>query len=329
MMKNRRIALGAVAALAMSVNAIVAQTVSWPAARSTHVMVWHDRLGAALLLGGIGAAEDSALWGWDGRHWRELAQGEPAGRAHFAMAWDATRNRVVVHGGVPAVFGVSNPQPAADTWEWDGRLWQRVSTEGPSERDHHAMVYDPVRRVTVLFGGHVGENPAMADTWAWNGRAWQKLADQGPPGRSTHRMVFDTRRGRIVMFGGWGANGLLNDTWAWDGQRWTQLSDRGPAPRFATRMAYDTNRDRIVLFGGRGQSSDFGDTWEFDGQVWRQLEIAGPSIRNIHEMVYDPRSRSVLLFGGYNAPRVFDDLWSFDGESWHQIPRSPGATPPT
>jgi hypothetical protein len=317
----------AVTMAVVATGTVVAQPAPWPAPRSTHGMVWHDSLRQTLLIGGVGLAEDSALWAWNGQQWRALTMGEPAGRAHFGFAHDTHRNRVILHGGAVAAFGVSNPMVYADTWEWDGRRWQRVSTAGPGVRDHHAMIYDPVRRVTLLFGGHAGESPALADTWAWNGREWRKLSDQGPPGRSTHRMVFDSQRSRVVLFGGWGANGLLNDTWAWDGSRWTQVANTGPSPRFATRMAYDAARDRVVLFGGRGQSADFGDTWEFDGQVWRQLEVAGPPIRNVHEMVYDAGSRSVLVFGGYNAPRQFNDLWTFNGTAWREIARTGPGSP--
>jgi dienelactone hydrolase len=330
-----RVGIAAFAVLAVSAGNAEAQPASWPAARSTHGMVWHDRLGESLLLGGVAAAEDSALWGWNGERWRAHAAGGPAGRAHFGLAYDPDRDRVIVHGGVAAVFGEDAPPRYGDTWEWDGLAWHRVSTEGPGPRDHHAMVYDPVRRQTVLFGGNSpGEgNATMADTWAWDGLRWRRLADSGPPGRATHRMVFDSRRGRIVMFGGWGANGLLDDTWAWDGREWSRIAEAGPAPRFATRMAYDSGRDRIVLFGGRGSTgagggADFGDTWEFDGTRWNHLETAGPAIRNVHAMVYDAQRRQVLVFGGFNSPRRFDDLWAWEPAGWRQLARPDAGIPP-
>lgn len=332
-MRNPSLMVGAVLLAASASTNAAGQTVSWPAARSTHGMVWHEGAGEALLLGGVAA--DSAMWAWDGRGWRQRAFGGPTGRAHFGIAYDAHRDRVVVHGGVAAVFGGQDPTAYGDTWEWDGQNWRSVASEGPGLRDHHAMVYDPVRRQTILFGGN---SPAdsiatMSDTWAWDGRTWRKLADVGPPGRATHRMVFDSRRGRVVLFGGWGEEGLLNDTWAWNGQTWTRLAESGPAPRFAARMAYDRERDRIVLFGGRGSTgpgaaADFGDTWEFDGTAWTQVMSAGPAIRNVHEMVYDARRRQVLVFGGFHAPRRFDDLWAFDGRGWQQLARVDTDPPP-
>jgi hypothetical protein len=303
---------------------------NWPIERSTHTMVWHEGLQEALLIGGVERQRDSAMWSWNGTRWMPRATGGPAGRGHAAMSYDSHRNRVVLHGGFVAVFGTNNPQGFGDTWEWDGRTWRSLGDGGPGLRDHHAMVYDPVRRVTLMFGGHdprATPGASLSDTWSWNGKSWRKLADDGPPARSTHRMIFDSKRNRIVMFGGWGPdNQSLSDTWAWDGQRWSKLNDSGPSPRFAMRMAYDASRDRIVLFGGRGQAGDLADTWEFDGERWSQVNVAGPALRNIHEMVYDNARNAVLLFGGFSAPRRYDDFWKFTGNRWTQVSRPDAAS---
>lgn len=318
--------------LGVSALAASAQVVQWPLERSTHTMAWNDRAGEVMLLGGIDNAQDSALWSWNGERWRQRAFNGGSGRGHAAMAYDSHRNQLIVQGGFEAIFGTDTVNRFNDTWEWDGRSWRVVATDGPAQRDHHAMVYDPVRRVTILFGGNKfngTSNDLLADTWSWDGRKWTKLADAGPPARATHRMVFDGARKRVVMFGGWGPDDkLLNDTWAWDGQAWTRIAEGGPSARFATRMAYDGARDRIVLFGGRGGAGDLGDTWEFDGQAWKQLELAGPPIRNIHDMAYDSKNRRVVMFGGFNAPRRFNDLWSFDGVQWRQHSRADALTPP-
>jgi hypothetical protein len=315
--------LALVAQVAPSVVAR-AQDTQWPGGRSAHGMVWHGRLNQALVLGGFGPSRDSALWGWDGTRWRTHGVGGPGSRSHFAVAYDAHRDRVVVHGGGAGGIagpGGRPPRRMADTWEWDGRRWQVVSAEGPPARDHHAGVYDPIRRQTVIFGGADSAGNQLSDTWGWDGRSWQLLAPDGPPGRSTHRLVFDSHRGVVVMFGGWGANGLLNDTWEWDGVAWKKVETAAaPAIRFASRMAYDTARHRVVLFGGRSGNSNLADTWEYDGRTWTRQDVAGPAMRNVHEMVYDPRARTTLLFSGFNAPVVFDDLWRYDGR-WKQLPR--------
>ena len=302
-----------------------AQAVAWPEPRSAHGMVWHAQRQETLLMGG--AAGDSALWAWNGVRWRRAVVGGPADRGHFGFAYDAARNRLVVHGGTPLGTGTRAARLSGETWEWDKRTWRRVAEAGgPGKRDHHAMVYDPVRREVVLFGGSDSAGRNLADTWGWNGRSWRKLADDGPAARATHRMVFDVGRGIVMLYGGWGDSGVLNDTWEWNGERWQRAAD-GPPARFATRLAYDVARRRTVLFAGRG-AADFSDTWEYDGRDWKRIEVAGPSERNVHALVYDPRARAVLSFGGFHSGTRFNDLWSFDGATWKQIPR-PDARAPT
>jgi hypothetical protein len=53
-------------------------------------------------------------WGWDGQHWVERQDMGPRGRSQHTMAFDSTRNRLVLFGGTPAVGQVSQ---LGDTWE--------------------------------------------------------------------------------------------------------------------------------------------------------------------------------------------------------------------
>src|SRR5262249_2857993 len=64
-----------------------------------------------------------------------------------------------------------------------------------------AMVYDSLRGVTVMFGGHEG-NPYLGNTRAWNGSTWAQLATSGPSARASHAMAYDPVRGVTVLFGG-------------------------------------------------------------------------------------------------------------------------------
>ena len=63
-----------------------------------------------------------------------------------------------------------------DTWEWDGRTWTRKFVLlAPPSRVGAAMVYDPARKLTLLFGGVHSIAGLYADMWAWNGTAWRQL----------------------------------------------------------------------------------------------------------------------------------------------------------
>jgi hypothetical protein len=87
------------------------------------------------------------------------------------------------------------------------------------------MVYDPVRRVTMLYGGSETQTDRpLDDTWLWNGSAWRQANAAGPSPRAEPGMAFDALRGVAVMFGGWGRTPArsLGDTWEWNGARWTE-----------------------------------------------------------------------------------------------------------
>jgi hypothetical protein len=298
-----------------------AQDAEWPAAQAGHSMVSHTGLRQVLLLGGgMASGADTALWGWNGTRWSAVSRGGPAGRTHVAAAYDASRDRLVVHGGGLTISGRRFPQRMGDTWEWDRRGWRKVSAEGPTPRDHHAMAYDPVRRQAVLFGGVDSADVLLGDTWGWDGRGWRKLANEGPPARAGHRLAFDSRRGVMVLFGGSGARGVLGDTWEWNGSTWNQVATpTAPSARFSARLAYDVRRERTLLFGGRSGNANLGDTWEYDGRTWSRLDVAGPAVRHFHDIAYDPRAEATVLFGGFDTA-LSDDFWRFEG-AWKQTPR--------
>ena len=250
----------------------------------------------------------------------------PSARSGHAMVYDTARDRIVLFGG-------SNG--GGDTWEWDGRSWQLIESEGPgpSAREDHAMAYDAARGRVVLFGGDIivplgGYNNGIGnDTWEWDGRSWQLIEPEGPgpSAREDHSMAYDAARDRVVVFGGYGGYdvGRLDDTWEWDGRSWQLIEPQGPGPsaRSSHTMAYDAARGRVVVFGGYGRN-DVGrldDLWEWDGRSWQLIEPQGsvPSARDDHAMVYGAARGRVVLFGGHDGSfgGRLGDTWEWDGES--------------
>jgi len=240
-------------------------------------------------------------WIWDGFTWTQRfpATSPPARNSH-AIAYDATRQQVVLFGG--SVVGTIS----ADTWVWDGVNWtQKFPATRPSARLHTAMTYDVARQQVVLFGGGPGAPIGFADTWVWDGTNWtQKFPATSPPGRGLHRMAYDIVRGQIVLFGAT-PDGItfFNDTWVWDGTTWTQKfpATSPPIPRYAYAVAYDAARQQVVLFGGQGPSNTplYGDTWVWDGTTWTQkFPASSPPGRSTHVMAYDAARSQVVMFGG-------------------------------
>ena len=215
--------------------------------------------GKAVVAGGSRKAMDGAAWEVVGDSWEEDRGGwkridDIAPRDHQSLVED-NRGGVLMYGGIPAAR--SGPWPT-DTWELQGGIWKRVSTEGPPGRGRAALAYDSKRRRVVLFGGvsaPPGPNQPQTffnDTWIWDGARWsQESADGGPRGRYAHGMVFDERAGVVLLYGGSAAHrdAPLSDMWQWDGERWTEIRMTGQTPghRYQPVMVYDRARDRTVL----------------------------------------------------------------------------------
>jgi hypothetical protein len=103
-----------------------------PAARYAHAMAFDSHRGVAIMYGGATMTADRQttyfedMWEWDGQRWKkiELTGVTPGKRYSPAMAFDASRRRVVLHGGLE----VKGREVTAfdDVWEWDGSRWTQV-----------------------------------------------------------------------------------------------------------------------------------------------------------------------------------------------------------
>ena len=291
-----------------------------PGPLSSHALVYHDGLGRILLLSPGESLLD--LWSWDGELWERFpGANAPASRLHFAAAYDAAEDRLLVHGGFAPGDGTDPTGRYGDLWSWSGGAWTRLhgADTGPGQRDHHAMVWDPTRQVTVAYGGGrgvPGDQTLLGDTWILDGDTWRVHEGPSPPARATHRLAWDVDRDRAVLFGGWSEQSLLSDTWQWDGSVWERASGDGPSPRFATRLAYDGELGRVVLRGGRGQEGNLGDTWEWDGRLWSLVGDAGPGARNVHALAWDRGRARLVLYGGLTDAGQVGDTWERSGRQW-------------
>jgi hypothetical protein len=96
------------------------------------------------------------------------------------------------------------------TWAWNGSAWQLLCdpTAGcpaPSPRSSFMLAYDPVRKITVLFGGYNPRDGFMAynDTWEWGSDHWYETPTLvSPPEWSNGASVYDAISRRMVLWGG-------------------------------------------------------------------------------------------------------------------------------
>ena len=209
----------------------------------------------------------------------------------------------------------------------DGYLWREQLIPTPPGRFAHAMCFDTVRGVTVMFGGEVEPGQEFGDTWTYDGSSWQSHEVSGPSPRSTASLAFDEARGEAVLFGGSAQtdSGRVHnsDTWLWDGTTWTLASEEGPDARNLHAMVYDPDRGRVVLIGGVRYDPGCGcwvhlqDTWEWDGSSWSQ-SVAPPTPWGNQAAFFDHQLGETIVFGGASSQGggTLGDTYSFDGSAW-------------
>lgn len=292
--------------------------------RSAAAMAYDSGRARTVLFGGASDGVDGArTLEWDGTTWTVASSVGPLPRESHALAYDSVRGVTVLFGGRSVIndqtdggSGDDFSVEFGDTWEWNGAVWLRRSSSGPTPRYGHALAYDARRGVTVLFGGVAFDGiqeTSVRDTWEWNGATWTRRSTTGPPARFGHVMTYDPLRDVTVLFGGRDcANSCcdtLGDTWVWNGLAWTRRTVSGPAPRSESAMAYDPVAGLSLLFGGRdGSEVRYDDLWQWNGAAWARRSDLGPRGRAGHGMVYDIARRSAFLSGGVGG---YGDAWEY------------------
>jgi hypothetical protein len=141
-----------------------------PAARTDFALAYDSRVESTVLFGGLATASGNGpvvslgdTWSWKGTSWTKLpaTPRAPSARSAHAMAYDASRARIVLFGGIDAA-----DNPLSDTWEFDGATWTEATpATHPPPTSQHAMAYDSDRQVIVMFGGNVVGGDGFPDTW--------------------------------------------------------------------------------------------------------------------------------------------------------------------
>ena len=183
--------------------------------RNGHRIVYDSDRKVTVLTGGFVPGNDpildSSTWEYDGSSWGQtvaVGGGYLPERWLHAASYDPDRKKVVLFGGTD----VTRATRYADTWEYDGTSWAKITPSGaaPTARHSHALVYDSIRKVTVLYGGEAISTPDIQ--WDWDGTSWTNMpvGPVNPDIRDQHAMAFDPVRRRVVLFGGIVGN---DETW--------------------------------------------------------------------------------------------------------------------
>ncbi|HET6149520.1 MAG TPA: kelch repeat-containing protein [Polyangia bacterium] len=267
--------------------------------------------------------------------WHNLWGSWPAARYEFGVAYDSDRQEIVVQGGRLNTSG----DAGGDTWVWNGARgsWtEQTPSEGNNfPRVGNAMVYDPVRKKTLLFGGWQPSGMLfLGDTWEWDGatQTWtERTPSTAPSARYGHAMVWDPDRQRVVLFGGKDLNNQRkNDLWEWDGASatWMTRAQGGtiPTARYGHKMAYDVVRKTVVLRSGNTGTVDPGswtnDTYEWDEptSTWTKPTPTGsPNYysNGWDKVAFDSERSKVVVYSGY-YPNMFE--WNpVAPQSWNVL----------
>ena len=288
-------------------------------------LFYHERLKQVILINGgpekgKPADDPLELWSWDGARWSLIAAdiNGPTWRNWAAVAYDPTRDVLIVHGGLQSASNRFD-----ETWEWDGTQWTQFTLPGPGVREGSLMAYDAARSQTLLFGGAV-DLEIKGDTWAWDGVQWTLLSETGPAPRFPGGMAFDPGRQELLVTSGHfaGTSGSFidyGDLWAWNGFEWRELTWTGESPghRTHTVLVYDSQTENILLFGG-GIQTFIGDIWSWNGTNWTMIPTVDMPARSGHSVAYDEARDIFVFFGGVDRPAVpaSSDTWEWDRTTW-------------
>lgn len=195
-----------------------------PEPRGWHSMAYDAARGTVVLFGGQGFNQAVSqyvvygdTWLWDGTTWSKATPAtSPPPRYRHVMAYDAVRERVVLHGGD------DDTNILKDTWEWDGATWvptnvpgTETATTAPAGRAFHAAAYDPLRAVVVAWGGQGSSGDLYDDTWEWDGTIWREATPlDRPTVRFMHQLAYDSIRRRLLMTAGTSLRAIGSEVWA-------------------------------------------------------------------------------------------------------------------
>jgi len=242
-----------------------------PSARVVLDMVYDSMNKKVVLFGGqddSGNLQDTWVYDVISNYWEEKnpSTKPPIRRAH-AMAFDSTTNVVVLFGGFNEGDGGRD-----DTWTYDvaDDSWEKKNPlTTPPDIHYHNMIYDPINKNVVLFGGMMSGNNLNDNVWVYDVSSdnWEQMnPSQKPPGRELNSMAYNFDTGEIVIFGGNDRSKPYGDTWAYNlsANNWTLMDpSQSPSVRWSHRMVYDPVNKRMILFGGTNDSGFKDDTWTY------------------------------------------------------------------
>ncbi len=242
---------------------------------------------------------------YDGRQWTALSGlPGPTPRIWSSAAFCFDGSGVLLYGGI-AYDGVyqGSLETRGDLWRWDELGWTELHPDpAPEPRYNAALVWDPVRRRVLMFGGD-DFGVAHHDTWVWDQESWYEITPAVSPPGDTYSATWDGKHQRVVIHGF-----ELGETWAHDGYGWSLVATGGPEGLLVEHPL--RQRPLIVPYEGANPP-----LWELTGQGWRSLPVmyapdnGAPNLR-----LWDPVRRQILVV--FNPDEITSTHESFFSIRW-------------
>ncbi|MEO8621703.1 MAG: kelch repeat-containing protein [bacterium] len=146
-----------------------------PPRRALHGLAYDVKRGRTVLAGGFSMVGRTPTphrdtWEWDGSRWRQIDANGPGARDHVAMAYDPSREAVILHGGGTPTGGMQG-----DTWAFNGAAWTRIAESGPA-LGRHRMFYDAGSKALSVYGGWGPNRLQSTEMWALRGGTWERVS---------------------------------------------------------------------------------------------------------------------------------------------------------
>lgn len=317
-----------------------------PPPRRFAAMAYDAAIGKVILFGGQVSVEGSNsndTWAWDGSNWTQLSPANsPPPRENHSLAYDKEHQQLVLFGGNLYRDDTGTypyTRAFADTWVFDGTTWTRLEPpSSPTGRSYAKMVYDPINRGLILYGGFLtSESDAYAidknlehlnavnETWLWDGSTWTRLSPlTSPPRTRLNSLVYDNARSKAVLHasGNYDPSSELystGQTWEWDGQDWTKRAVSSPTPRQNSVLVYAPNVNRVLMYGGNSCGGDLNEQWQWDGSSWT-WDNPFPEGAGYRAMAFDTDRNNSVLFGGICSGLIdLTDTWTWNGSLWTRL----------
>lgn len=203
------------------------ETSAAPEPRAEAAAAYDPKAKRLILFGGyklndgtIERLEDT--WEFRSGKWRRLAASGPPRGNGAAMAYDRSREAIVLFGG-PTTQTDRGPG-TGKTWILRNDRWVLLDTAAPPNIFNSAMAAGFGPNGVVRFGGWTGER-RIDETWVLRDGGWMRIGGRSPAARNHSAMVYDPANERLVLFGGHDGEHIFGDLWYFDPSGWQLISE--------------------------------------------------------------------------------------------------------